>query len=189
MGPSIGTSVLPSVHRCHTSRVSKECDSCADDTVIEIRDSVKIRPLHNFETITAADGLNASVTCFCGRKGKGKWGLSLISVTCSFLANVSFPRLSTAEEEIALGPACWLWDYLRRSGQGGFFLPLSGGVDSSATACIVASMCNLVVDAVRYDNAQVWRQRVLSVCGGRGPPCAISSSTQSDMTTLKCGVK
>lgn len=35
------------------------------------------------------------------------------------------------EEEIAMGPACWLWDYLRRSGQGGFFLPLSGGVDSS----------------------------------------------------------
>jgi hypothetical protein len=27
----------------------------------------------------------------------------------------------------SLGPACWLWDYLRRSGQGGYFLPLSGG--------------------------------------------------------------
>lgn len=33
----------------------------------------------------------------------------------------------TPEEEISLGPACWLWDYLRRSGQAGFFLPLSGG--------------------------------------------------------------
>ena len=33
----------------------------------------------------------------------------------------------TPEEEIALGPACWLWDYLRRSGASGFFLPLSGG--------------------------------------------------------------
>lgn len=51
------------------------------------------------------------------------------------------------EEEIALGPACWLWDYLRRSGQGGFFLPLSGGVDSASTACIVYSMCRLVVQA------------------------------------------
>jgi len=30
-------------------------------------------------------------------------------------------------EEIALGPACWLWDYLRRSNQGGYFCPLSGG--------------------------------------------------------------
>ena len=52
------------------------------------------------------------------------------------------------EEEILLGPACWLWDYLRRSGQGGFFLPLSGGVDSSSTASLVFSMCVLVVEAV-----------------------------------------
>lgn len=53
------------------------------------------------------------------------------------------------EEEIALGPACWLWDYLRRSGQGGFFLPLSGGVDSSSSATIVHSMCRLIVNAVQ----------------------------------------
>jgi NAD+ synthase (glutamine-hydrolysing) len=56
------------------------------------------------------------------------------------------------EEEIAMGPACWLWDYLRRSGQGGFFLPLSGGVDSSSTATIVHSMCRLIVHAVQADN-------------------------------------
>ncbi|CAG0881319.1 unnamed protein product [Darwinula stevensoni] len=53
------------------------------------------------------------------------------------------------EEEIALGPACWLWDFLRRSGQGGFFLPLSGGVDSSSVACIIFSMCHLVVDTIQ----------------------------------------
>lgn len=59
------------------------------------------------------------------------------------------------EEEIAMGPACWLWDYLRRSGQGGFFLPLSGGVDSSSTAAIVHSMCRMVVDAVQSGDVQV----------------------------------
>uniref|UniRef100_A0A182U6G3 Glutamine-dependent NAD(+) synthetase n=1 Tax=Anopheles melas TaxID=34690 RepID=A0A182U6G3_9DIPT len=59
------------------------------------------------------------------------------------------------EEEIALGPACWLWDYLRRSGQGGFFLPLSGGVDSSSTAIIVHSMCRLVVEAIGQGDRQV----------------------------------
>ena len=48
------------------------------------------------------------------------------------------------EEEICLGPACWLWDYLRRSRQGGFLVPLSGGMDSSSTATLVYSMCNLV---------------------------------------------
>ena len=53
----------------------------------------------------------------------------------------------------SLGPACWMWDYLRRSGQGGYFLPLSGGIDSSSSACIVASMCYLVCDAVRDGGA------------------------------------
>ena len=48
----------------------------------------------------------------------------------------------------SLGPACWLWDYLRRSGQNGYFLPLSGGIDSSSVACIVFSMCRLVFKAV-----------------------------------------
>ena len=49
----------------------------------------------------------------------------------------------------SLGPACWLWDYLRRSRTQGYFLPLSGGIDSCATAVIVYSMCRLAVDAAR----------------------------------------
>jgi NAD+ synthase (glutamine-hydrolysing) len=57
-------------------------------------------------------------------------------------------RYCLPEEEIAFGPACWLWDYLRRSGMNGFFLPLSGGADSSSTAAIVGSMCQLVVGAL-----------------------------------------
>ncbi|KAI3925786.1 hypothetical protein MKX01_003345 [Papaver californicum] len=48
------------------------------------------------------------------------------------------------EEEISLGPGCWMWDYLRRSGASGFVLPLSGGADSSSVAAIVGSMCQLV---------------------------------------------
>lgn len=59
------------------------------------------------------------------------------------------------EEEIALGPACWLWDYLRRSRCGGYFLPLSGGIDSCATAVIVHLMCRLVVAACRAGDRQV----------------------------------
>ncbi|XP_057173241.1 glutamine-dependent NAD(+) synthetase isoform X14 [Ursus arctos] len=53
-------------------------------------------------------------------------------------------------EEISLGPACWLWDFLRRSRQAGFLLPLSGGVDSAATACLVYSMCHQVCEAVKH---------------------------------------
>lgn len=61
----------------------------------------------------------------------------------------------TPEEEIALGPACWLWDYLRRLKCGGYFLPLSGGIDSCATATIVHSMCRLVVKLIQDGNQQV----------------------------------
>ncbi|ODV88980.1 hypothetical protein CANCADRAFT_132553 [Tortispora caseinolytica NRRL Y-17796] len=59
------------------------------------------------------------------------------------------------EEEIAFGPACWLWDYLRRSRAAGFFLPLSGGIDSCSTAVIVFSMCRIVCDEIAEGNAQV----------------------------------
>ncbi|XP_062608822.1 glutamine-dependent NAD(+) synthetase-like [Saccostrea cucullata] len=69
----------------------------------------------------------------------------------------------TPEEEISLGPACWLWDYLRRSGQGGYFLPLSGGIDSSSTACIVASMCHLVVESVQRGGNFVYNYFHLSI--------------------------
>ena len=44
------------------------------------------------------------------------------------------PRIHDPMEEIALGPSGWLWDYLRRCGMRGYFLPLSGGADSSTTA-------------------------------------------------------
>eukprot|EP00249_Psilotum_nudum_P015514 c25368_g1_i1 orf=97-2295(+) len=59
------------------------------------------------------------------------------------------------EEEISLGPACWLWDYLRRSGASGYLLPLSGGADSSCVAAIVGSMCQLVIKAIENGDSQV----------------------------------
>lgn len=59
------------------------------------------------------------------------------------------------EEEIAFGPSCWLWDYLRRSGASGFLLPLSGGADSSAVAAIVGCMCQLVIKDIRNGDEQV----------------------------------
>lgn len=61
-------------------------------------------------------------------------------------------KLSTPEEECCLGPACWLWDYLRRSGAAGFLLPLSGGADSSSVATIVGAMCHLVYESAQSDS-------------------------------------
>ena len=63
----------------------------------------------------------------------------------------------TPEEEIAYGPACWLWDYLRRSGVAGYFLPISGGADSSSVATIVGSMCQMIAQAAQAGNQQVIR--------------------------------
>ncbi|PWN27610.1 glutamine-dependent NAD(+) synthetase with GAT domain-containing protein [Jaminaea rosea] len=73
----------------------------------------------------------------------------------------------TPSEEIALGPACWLWDYLRRSKTQGYFIPLSGGIDSCATSVIVYSMCRLVYQACQgpRPNAQVLED-VRRICGG-----------------------
>lgn len=53
------------------------------------------------------------------------------------------------------GPACWLWDYLRRSSTSGYFVPLSGGIDSCATATIVFSMCRLVCKAAEEGSASL----------------------------------
>lgn len=65
------------------------------------------------------------------------------------------PFIHEPEDEIALGPACWLWDYLRRSRCAGYFVPLSGGIDSCSTALIVFSMCRLVVSEAAKGNAEV----------------------------------
>ena len=57
--------------------------------------------------------------------------------------------LPTAMEEIAQAPALWMWDYLRRSGARGFFLPLSGGADSAAVSAIVASMARIILNSIQ----------------------------------------
>lgn len=65
------------------------------------------------------------------------------------------PRIHRPEEEIGLGAGAYLWDYLRRSRQAGFLVPLSGGIDSCATATIVFSMCRMVMQAIKDGNIQV----------------------------------
>lgn len=60
--------------------------------------------------------------------------------------------LHTPMEEIEHAPALWLWDYLRRSGARGFFLPLSGGADSAAVAAIVSSMARILMKDIEASN-------------------------------------
>lgn len=70
----------------------------------------------------------------------------------------------TPPEEISLGPAFWLWDYLRRSGAAGFFIPLSGGIDSCATSVIVFSMSIQVFSAIDSGRIDVLRD-LRRICG------------------------
>ena len=72
---------------------------------------------------------------------------------CSFTHQLL--RTHSAEEELALGPACWLWDMLRRSRAAGFLCPLSGGIDSCSTATLVYGMCRVVMVAIKERNKQV----------------------------------
>ncbi len=81
----------------------------------------------------------------------GDWRLE-IGATCQRKIEA---RYHTPEEEIAYGPAAWLWDYLRRSGMNGFFVPLSGGSDSAAVAAQVGVMCQMVVAETAEGNEQV----------------------------------
>lgn len=64
------------------------------------------------------------------------------------------PSYLKPEQEIAMSTGCWLWDYLRRSGAAGYLVPLSGGIDSCATAVTVYSMCCLVIKAIEEGNKQ-----------------------------------
>jgi NAD+ synthase (glutamine-hydrolysing) len=78
------------------------------------------------------------------------------------------PVIPDPREEIMVGPACYLWDYLRRSFTGGFLLPLSGGADSAATASIIFVMCKLVIyAAAAAGNKDVIADltRILKTCG------------------------
>jgi len=76
-------------------------------------------------------------------------------------------RKHLVEEECCYGPACWLWDYLRRSGASGYFLPLSGGADSSATATIVAVMCVMVYKNIKSNpsSSNEVAQDLRRICG------------------------
>ncbi|CAG9323153.1 unnamed protein product [Blepharisma stoltei] len=57
---------------------------------------------------------------------------------------IQVPEYSRAEET-GFAPACYLWDYLRRTNASGFFLPLSGGSDSASVLAIIAIMCRKVM--------------------------------------------
>lgn len=93
-------------------------------------------------------------------------------------AGLPAPRQHCPEEECCLGPACWLWDYLRRSGASGFLLPLSGGADSSSVAAIVSAMCAVVTTAAQQDPTGPVAADCRRVCRKLREPAWVPGSPQ-----------
>lgn len=86
-------------------------------------------------------------------------------------------RTHTPEEEIAMGPACWLADYLFRSKAAGFFIPLSGGLDSASTATIVYSMCTIIMREMEEGNETV-KTNVLRLWGAYHPQGSLPTTAK-----------
>lgn len=58
-------------------------------------------------------------------------------------------KLLDPMEEIHLATSVFLWQYLVRSFSPGYFLALSGGLDSSTVALFVFGMCKLVLNSIQ----------------------------------------
>jgi NAD+ synthase (glutamine-hydrolysing) len=69
------------------------------------------------------------------------------------------PAVHTPMEEICLGPSGWLWDYLRRSGMRGYFLPLSGGA-GAPHASLHSSFRHTKPNQLSYHCVQTRRLRL-----------------------------
>ncbi|KAA3671328.1 NAD+ synthase (glutamine-hydrolysing) [Paragonimus westermani] len=130
----------------------------------------------------------AAVALNCGDNSKTGYPVVEVNFSACYEVNwcnrecptyLSTPHtaLLTPEEEIALGPSLWLWDMLRRSKSAGFFLCLSGGLDSASVACLVFSLCNQLHLAVANNN-----EHVLYSCSTifNQPACEIRKYTVRD---------
>ncbi|KAL8427110.1 hypothetical protein ACSSS7_007890 [Eimeria intestinalis] len=71
-------------------------------------------------------------------------------------------------EEMAAAASLWLWDYLRRSGARGFFLPLSGGADSACVLLLLSYMCHSLIKTIQPAVAAAAAATAAAGCGGGG---------------------
>jgi NAD+ synthase (glutamine-hydrolysing) len=135
-------------------RIVAQGDQFSASDVQVVTATIDLNEVRAFRASIASRGVQASQQEHEYHRVQCDWK---VSSDVAFAA-VSRPikvRIHVPEEEIAYGPACWLWDYLRRSGASGFFLPLSGGADSSSTLTITWMMCKIVCDAAAKGEQQV----------------------------------
>jgi NAD+ synthase (glutamine-hydrolysing) len=117
----------------------------------------------------------ASIPSFGIQAAKARHSLKVQAVLCDIQVgtrNGVLPlptgeiklKIHSPQEECCLGPSCWLWDFLRRSGAAGYFLPLSGGADSASVAMIVGAMTIMVTEAAQKDPSGYVASECRKVC-------------------------
>lgn len=97
-----------------------------------------------FRTSIASRSLQAASYITKSLKSVKVPGFSLKILIPHLSPPIPFPKYSR-EQQIINVPACYLWDYLKRSSAVGFFIPISGGLDSISVLAIVSNMCKLVL--------------------------------------------
>lgn len=65
------------------------------------------------------------------------------------------PVFDSNQQQYAEVASSYLWDYLRKSNAGGFFLPVDGGLNSSATTLVIYYLCLKIYREVNLRNADV----------------------------------
>eukprot|EP00742_Colponemidia_sp_Colp-10_P020140 GILJ01023440.1.p1 GENE.GILJ01023440.1~~GILJ01023440.1.p1 ORF type:complete len:540 (+),score=91.83 GILJ01023440.1:107-1621(+) len=105
---------------------------------------VDLNDVGNYRTAIASRGVQAAKSIEIPRVDVDFYMVEDSEDEVALTKESNHIALMSPEEEIGYGPACWLWDYLRRSTMNGFFLPLSGGTDSATSAAMVSIMCQML---------------------------------------------
>ncbi|EYC14368.1 hypothetical protein Y032_0040g169 [Ancylostoma ceylanicum] len=119
-------------------------DTCVATAVLNLNETVAFRQRKRSNCYEASLLPEYSTVNFVGNLTLNDSSLPLTEE----ITDVERLQLSPTEE-LCHGPPAWLWHYLRRSKMSGFFVPLSGGQDSSSVATMVRLMCNKVCEAAK----------------------------------------
>ena len=125
-------------------------DNCTFQEVEVLTATLNLNEVRSFRASNVSHQLQAD---------KRKVKLNRIKVDFELTKNLGAPAVTefdeasvpalTRWEEMGISTARYLFDYLIRSVTKGFFLPLSGGVDSSSTAMLVYFMCDYILNLLR----------------------------------------
>ncbi|EFP04775.1 hypothetical protein CRE_30004 [Caenorhabditis remanei] len=144
---------------------------CVTTAIVDLSDNSTFRQMKSSNRGNASDQITVVPIRF---EGNMIGGVKFNEKCTEPITNVEELQLSPIAE-LCHGPPAYLWTYLRRSGMAGYFIPLSGGQDSSAVAAMVRLMCEKVCGAVKRrrktDGKLIQFESFNSVCdlGGDDP--------------------